>query len=228
MLLWLVGRRRGHDGPVTATPPWWRDQRPSGRPRGHPDRSSLITGAVTSADSLPTPTDAGVSLQASYFFRAAVRNIELALNDTHLSVEWSEFDGCHFRQRARPLLNAQGVAAQGSFGNSPAVYRECTFERVRFKQLGGFSMGQARFEKCTFVNCRWEGNFAHRADLIDNTFVGRMNGCVWFGQSSAGRRNLIHGNDFSAATIGENVAWRGDFPLKEQRWPADYTPLVDD
>jgi hypothetical protein len=188
----------------------------------------LITGTVTSPDALPTPAGGGASLHALYFFRARVRDIEIALSDTHLSVEWSQFDGCHFRQRVRPVLNADGFAAQGSFGNSPTVYRECTFERVRFKQLGGFSMGQSRFERCTFVNCRWEGNFAHQADLIDNTFVGRMNGCVWFGQSAAGRRNVIHGNDFSAATLGENVAWRGDFPLKDQRWPAGFSPLVDD
>jgi hypothetical protein len=36
-----------------------------------------------------------------------------------------------------------------------AVYRDCTFERIGFKGLGGLSMDRGRFENCTFVNCRW-------------------------------------------------------------------------
>ncbi len=175
-----------------------------------------------------------LSLARLYFFRAAVTDVELWLNDVHLAVQWSEFDGCHFRQRVRPVLNSEGIAAQGTFATRPAVYRNCTFERVRFKGMGGFSMGVARFENCTFLNCRWEGHFAHDADLIDNRFIGRMNGCVWFGRSEpasdvgAARRNVIHGNDFTETAFTSNVGWRFDFPLQDQRWPEGFVPIVDD
>jgi hypothetical protein len=93
-------------------------------------------------------------LRDLYVFDARVTGADLAMNDVRLTVEWSEFEYCHFTQKVRPVLNEHGFAAQGSFANNPAVYRNCTFERVRFKILGGFSMGQALFEGCTFLKCR--------------------------------------------------------------------------
>ncbi|WP_156971227.1 hypothetical protein [Knoellia sinensis] len=148
-----------------------------------------------------------------------------------LSSAWSEFSDCRFRQRVRPILTEHGFAAQGSFGNGPSIYRGCTFERVRFKGLGGFSMMNARFEDCTFVNCRWEGHFAHAADLINCTFSGRMNGCVWFGHSGnperGGRRNVIRGNDFTQVVMTHNVGWRNGFPVSDQLWPEGHRPRVD-
>lgn len=151
----------------------------------------------------------------------------MRLDDVALAVEWSEFHGWHLRQRVRPVLNARGFAAQGSFGNSPAVYRDCTFERIRFKGLGGFSMGRGWFENCVFVNCRWEGHFAHNAGLVSNRFIGRMNGCVWFGHSASGDRNIIRGNDFTQTEFTSNVGWRSDFPVPDQHWPTAYAPLID-
>jgi hypothetical protein len=59
-----------------------------------------------------------------YFFRASVSDLELWLNDVHLAVEWSDFNNCHFRERAKPVVNEHGFSAQGSFANSPAVYRK--------------------------------------------------------------------------------------------------------
>jgi hypothetical protein len=53
------------------------------------------------------------------FFRADAREMELWLNDAHLTVGWSEFDSRHIRQRVRPVLNEHGTAAQGAFGNRP-------------------------------------------------------------------------------------------------------------
>jgi len=146
-------------------------------------------------------------------------------------VAWSEFDGCTFHQRVRPVLNESGFAAQGSFGNAPAIYRSCTFERVRFKGLGGFSLSQARFEDCTFLNCRWDGHFAHSADLIRCRFVGRMNGCVWFGddvRDTPGkpfRRNEIVDNDFTETLFTDNVDWRFNYPAEAQLFPTGYRPV---
>ena len=217
--------RLGHHGQVTDAPAWWRGEVRPEAPQGYIGPEGVITGDV-SAIKHP-PADPRTGLASLYFFRAVLRNTELWLNDVHLTVEWSEFHGCHFRQRVRPVLNELGFAAQGSFGSGPAVYRHCTFERVRFKGLGGFSMDRGRFEDCAFVNCRWEGHFAGEADLINNRFIGRMNGCVWFGHSAAGRRNIIEGNDFSQTDFTSNVGWRFDFPRSDQRWPTGYAPQAD-
>ena len=215
--------------------PWWRGQSPPSDPasRGGPVR--VLTGTVRAQDLAADDTIARTStagLSPLYFFRAHTIGVDVRLDDTHLAVEWSEFDSCHFRQRVKPVLNAAGFAAQGSFGSRPAVYRGCTFERVRFKTLGGFTSGKALFEGCTFLNCRWEGHFAYDTDLVGCRFIGRMNGCVWGGRSEPTatqpvRRNLISGNDFSEAQLTENIGWRADSPLDDQLWPAGYVPLPD-
>ena len=161
-----------------------------------------------------------------YFFSAVVSGTELALDEVHLSAEWSEFNDCRFRQRVRPVTNEHGFSAQGSFANSPAIYRNCTFDRVRFKRLGGFNLSRGWFEGCTFVNCRWEGHFATDASLVDCTFVGKMHGCAWFGESVQGP-NVNRGNDFSAVEFTDNVGWRHSFPVKDQHWPKGYRPRLD-
>ncbi len=207
-------------------PAWWRGQRPSEEPPTGWVSDELVTGRH--AGRLPTPGSVRDGLRTLDFFRAQVSDVEIRLDDAHLGAAWSELDRCHFRQRVRPVTNEHGVAAQGSFGTRPTVYRGCTFERVRFKTLGGFVMGDARFEDCIFLDCRWEGHFADRANLLRCTFVGRMNGCVWFGGDAQGRRNVNEGNDFTRTVFTSNVAWRDDFPLDDQRWPDGFTPVVDD
>ncbi len=150
----------------------------------------------------------------------------MSLDDVLLSVEWSEFSDCHFRQRTRPITNEHGFSAQGSFANSPALYRECVFEGVRFKQLGGFNLSRGWFEGCTFLNCRWQGHFATDASLVECAFSGRMNGCVWCGGSREGP-NVVRGNDFSAVRFTDNVAWRRSYPVEQQQWPEGYRPRPD-
>ena len=128
------------------------------------------------------------------------------------------------------MTTRAGFAAQGSLGNSPALYSGCTFERIRFKTLGGFSLGRARFEDCTFLNCRWEGHLAQHADLVGNRFIGPMSGCVRLGNDQAGDGagpTTIQGNDFSETRFTPNVAWRSRFPLDAQRWPAGFVPVID-
>lgn len=217
---------------VSAEPAWWRgDPPPEDIPSGWAFPNELIRGQH--AGRLENPGQFR-GLYGLGFFRAQISDVEIGLNDAHLSAGWSEFDRCHFRQRVRPITNEHGFAAQGSFGNQPTIYRHCTFERIRFKGLGGFSMGAARFENCTFLNCRWDGHFAHKAHLVECTFIGRMNGCVWFGRDDdlGGdrqlRQNVNQNNDFTQTVFTANVAWRHDFPVNDQRWPGGFTPLVDD
>jgi hypothetical protein len=204
-------------------PEWWRGENPAGEPRGQL-RRGLLTGVV---DEIPTSELDQYGSRPLYFFSAAVSDVNLSLDDVHLTVEWSEFSDCHFRQRVKPITNEQGFAAQGSLANSPAIYRNCVFERVRFKRLGGFNLSRGWFEGCTFINCRWEGHFAHDASLVDCTFLGTMNGCVWFGDSDRGA-NLLRRNDFTDVRFTDNVGWRHSFPVEQQLWPAGYIPRTDD
>jgi hypothetical protein len=206
-------------------PDWWRGQRP---PSAYDGPRPVFQGPLFSLDLAEVPLVEALGHRALTFFRARARGMDLWLNDVRLVVSWSEFDGCTFRQRVNPVRNAQGYSAQGSLAQRPSIYRSCTFERIRFKNAGGFSLGQARFENCSFVNCRWEGSFAHSADLVDCTFVGKMNGCVWFGEERQPRqrRNEVRGNDFTGTVFTDNVGWRFGFPVADQIWPEGYQPTV--
>jgi hypothetical protein len=208
--------------PAVSKPEWWRGEKPAKAPTHDPWPTRMLTGDL---DAIPEREVDPQGLRSWYFFRASVTDAELWLNDVHLAVEWSEFTNCHFRQRVKPITNEHGFSAQGSFANRQALYRNCVFERVRFKILAGFSMSQGWFEDCTFLNCRWEGHLAHDASVVSSTFIGRMNGCVWFGESDRGR-NVIRGNDFTQVQFTENVGWRRDYPVNSQRWPAGFHPRI--
>lgn len=212
-----------------SAPEWWRGTKPVPFPET-PARAAL-RGVVSQAD-IPSFAAPPAELQPLGFEQAQARGLTISLDDRHLWSAWSEFDDCTFSQRrSGRVLNEEGAAAQGSFGNRPSIYRSCRFEGVRFKNLGGYSMGDARFQDCTFDRCHFNGHFHHSADLISCRFLGEIDGCVWNGAASpddGGRRNIIHGNDFTAAVIRPNVAWRENFDLAAQHWPSDFHPLVDD
>jgi hypothetical protein len=125
-VLWQrTAHQPGKMAHVTERPTWWRGESPALAPRGHVGVCDVVTGR-RSAITIP-PVDHRTGLRDLYVFDAQVSEADLSLDDIHLSVEWSEFEDCHFRQRVRPALNEHGIAAQGSFANSPAVYRNCTF-----------------------------------------------------------------------------------------------------
>jgi len=215
---------------MTDEPEWWRGASPPDQlPSEWPNFREFTTGRHTGALATP-PLVPGLGLRQRFFFRAQVSDVELSLTDAQLGVAWSEFDRCLFTQRVRPVLNEHGIAAQGSWGIRASIYRDCVFDRVRFKTLGGFTLSAARFENCTFRNCRWEGHFAHSCDLVDCVFIGKMTGCVWFGEDREGRSpprvNDIRGNDFTDTTFS-NVGWRFDFPVADQIWPEGHLPRAD-
>src|SRR4051794_37733935 len=146
--------------PAVGNPEWWRGDEPADAPVGDPRAGPRLTGRLSA---IPDAERDPQGLRPLFFFKASVTGAELWLNDVHLGVQWSEFTDCHFRQRVRPITNEQGFSAQGSFANRPALYRNCVFERIRFKLLGGFSLSRGWYEDCTFLDCRWEGHFAHDA-----------------------------------------------------------------
>lgn len=96
----------------------------------------------------------------------------------------------------------------------------------------------SEFEDCTFTQrrtCRVlnasgeaaQGSFGNAPFLYRRC---RFDGCVWVGESSGPdeeRRNIIVANDFTGAAIGPKVAWRFNFDVDAQHWPAGYHPTVN-
>ncbi len=192
-----------------------------------------LRGEISQGD-IPTFPERPAEVQGLLIQEGRAKGLTISLDDRHLVTCWSEFEDCTFTQRrSGRVLNESGEAAQGSLGPSvgPSIYRRCRFDGVRFKLLGGYSMHAATFEDCVFDRCRFNGHFQYEADLIRCRFIGKVDGCVWYGtapESEGGRRNVIRGNDFTDAVIGTNVGWRGDFDFAAQAWPEDFVPTVDD
>lgn len=211
-------------------PRWWRDSDPRDA-RSWEVFPRRLTGRVTGEDLDAVEVTKGIGLRPVVLVEAHLEGVVLDLSEVELTVGWSRFDDCRFAQRVRPVLNEHGIAAQGSLASGPSLYRGCTFERVRFKWLGGFTTGRSRFEGCRFVSCRWEGHFDYESDYLGCTFTGRINGCAWGGAQGAGpdagRRNEIVGNDFSGAVITDDVGWRFGYPVGDQVWPEGFVPRLD-
>jgi hypothetical protein len=198
-------------------PDWWRGQTPDTIPVWTPE-TVVITGAVTKLDLGAVPLGSE-HLRTVRFDQADCSGFDLPLDELHLVTMWSSFVECRFHQRSR-RLHREGAEPQGSFATRPSVYRYCSFVGVRLRLRAGFSVGQARFEDCTFERCRFEEHFSFEADYVRCKFVGPMKTAVFYGRSPrTGRRNDIADNDFTGASLSDNVGWRGDFPLERQRWP---------
>jgi hypothetical protein len=161
-----------------------------------------------------------------FFDQADVQGVTIALDTAHLSVLFSEFTDCVFTQRGRGPANSD-TTAQGCLASRPSIYRKCTFRGVRFRILGGFDTGQARFEDCVFEQCRFEEFFPQEADFVRCRFIGPIRTAVFFGRTGTRHVNDIEGNDFREAVFSDNVGFRGDFPVSDQSWPEGYNPNVD-
>lgn len=206
------------------TPAWWRDTTPD---RGAVSGDWVLTGNVTEIDGSRANPGTYQDLVGLGFEQAQVSALTVPLDEVHLSVAWSEFIGCTFTQRSRRLM-ASGAAAQGSFGNRPSLYRNCTFKGVQFGSPGRFSLGAARFERCVFEGCGWRSTFNYDADLVACVFTGKMQSGALGGVSPrTGRVNELVKNDFTAAEISDSFAWRYDFPIAQQTWPPGCVPAQD-
>lgn len=205
-------------------PDWWRGTKAE---RGLVFGDWVLSGAVTALDASRLNPGTYEDLVGLGFEEAQASGLTVPLDEAHLAVAWSEFDGCTFTQRSRRLM-ASGAAAQGSFGNRPSLYRDCTFRGVQFGSPGRFSLGAARFEGCVFDNCGWRSAFEYDADLVACVFTGKMQSGAMGGVSPrTQRRNEVVDNDFSAADISDNFAWRFDFPVSQQTWPPGFVAVQD-
>ena len=141
------------------------------------------------------------------------------------SATGSEFRGCDFRG-ARLKDNV-------TMSFSPqSVYRDCTFDRADMvgPRVGMFSLGVARFERCSFRRTRISSWFSFSAEFVDCTFEGTLKSCTFHGRTPDGMGgghltpradvNEFHGNDFSAADL-VGCAFTGGVDMGAQRWPDD-------
>ena len=136
------------------------------------------------------------------------------------------FSGCDFsRVRSRYMSHLSA--------NLPrTVYRECRFDLA---DLRHFSLGTARFERCTFDGARMDGWRSNLAEFVDCHFAGKIRNVKFFGRANGplaevleaeGRVNEFRGNDFHQAELIDTSFVMG-IDLDAQRWPEgpDYIRL---
>jgi uncharacterized protein YjbI with pentapeptide repeats len=117
-------------------------------------------------------------------------------------------------------------------GKEQSTYVGCRFDGSTFKHIVA---GQARFERCSFLNVRINRLFSHAAEFIDCVFSGVLRGGVFYGRVFGNYReyttrtvNEFHGNDFSGMKFLD-VDFRNGVDLSRQKLPAgdDYLYLKD-
>ncbi len=135
------------------------------------------------------------------------------------------FEACDFSEMRVPTMEfASGIEL--------TRYIACKFDRSRFKRVVA---GQARFERCSFLNVDITDLFSHAAEFVDCTFSGVLRNSVFFGRVfgnhalyTSRKTNEFRGNDFSAMKF-VGVDFRQGVDLALQRLPVgdDYLYLAD-
>ncbi|MEO8061135.1 MAG: hypothetical protein ABI821_00155 [Pseudomonadota bacterium] len=128
--------------------------------------------------------------------------------------------GCTFERCSFAKLTAPHVVL--ACGKETSYYIDCIFDGTRFRHL---SMGQARFERCSFLDVRIGNLFCHSTELVDCKFSGVMRGGAIYGrvvgidaEFTTRRVNEIRGNDFSAMKLSD-VSFRQGVDLSLQKLP---------
>lgn len=127
---------------------------------------------------------------------------------TSVVAEGCKFIGCSFR---RGQLQHFYMGMTTSFLHKKTSYWNCTFERVKLRNLG-----IADFHNCTFINCDFSTMFI-TASFIGCNFIGEISNCVFCGSEYSafygGRVNywvsnkaLVKDCDFTKATL-KDVRW---------------------
>lgn len=126
------------------------------------------------------------------------------------------FERCDFRKmRLSQMTFASGM--------EPTKYIECKFDGSRLKHVG--SVGEARFERCSFVDVDINKLISHAGEFIDCVFSGVLRHSFFYGRVFESQRhvqrttNEFRGNDFSNMTFLD-VDFRHGIDLSLQRLPA--------
>jgi hypothetical protein len=93
-------------------------------------------------------------------------------------------------------------------------------------------LGQARLERCRFLDVKLDTVFSHSAEFIDCVFSGRMRKVIIYGrlggidaEFTSRRVNEIRGNDFSSVRMSD-VSFRQGVNLRSQKLPIGDDYLV--
>lgn len=150
---------------------------------------------------------------------------EFTLDNLFWSSCHSFYTRCVFRQTSKATSKTQSWQdrAGGLLGHCPSTYQDCTFDHVDFGlRDGGFDLGEACFERCTFRYCSYRRFRSTHADFIDCTFIGVMQSAWFWGATPQGderpRRNQFTGNDLSRAKP-RRVLFRNGVDLSTSRLP---------
>jgi len=150
------------------------------------------------------------------------------LQDQHLTGE--SFSGmrvasfgslrCTFERCDFSKLKSDQVSLAS--GKEPSNYIECIFDGTKFRKL---LLGQARLERCRFLDVKMESVFSHSAEFVDCVFSGSMRKVVMYGrlggmdaEFTSRRVNEIRGNDFSSVRMSD-VSFRQGVDLRSQKLP---------
>lgn len=129
--------------------------------------------------------------------------------------ERCDFSGQTLDRRYQPLFSSR----------KQSVFRDCTFDGA---DLTAVRPGQARFERCSFVNAKIDSWESFTSEFIDCTFAGRVVNVRFYGRpwgagadrlDPARSVNAFSGNDFRKADL-QGVIFIHGIDIKKQQWPA--------
>ena len=136
--------------------------------------------------------------------------------------------GCVFEQCDFTAMRPRQFSFAG--GKEPTKYVECAFDRSKLTRI---IAGQARFERCSFLDVELKGFLGHQTEFVDCVFSGVLRESVFYGrvfdQSKTSRKvNEFRGNDFSKTRFVD-VGFRQGVDLSLQQLPKgeDYVYLRD-
>lgn len=125
-----------------------------------------------------------------------------------------DFRGLAFEPKHQPLLSA----------HPQTVFRECRFDDADLRSV---HPGQARFERCSFIDARLDGWTSYCAEFVDCRFAGqivgaRFHGRPWGPEAEAldppRSANEFRGNDFRGAELAQTLFVDG-IDVLTQAWP---------
>jgi hypothetical protein len=134
--------------------------------------------------------------------------------------EHCDFSGQTLDRRYQPLFSSR----------KQSIFRDCSFEGADLTQV---RPGQARFERCSFVNAKIDSWESFTSEFVDCTFAGRLVNVRFYGRPwgvTADKIdphrtvNAFDGNDFRRADL-QSVLFIHGIDIKKQRWP-DSTQYV--
>lgn len=150
-----------------------------------------------------------------------------------VSYEGCEFVGCEFVDCEVDATFAGALADP----ESASRFLETRFVR---SHLAHAYLGGVRLERCQFDDCDLEGANWDSLDLVECTFLGIVSGLTLSATSGPisrppplnreklpPRRNVIVGNDFSAAEL-RGLGLRHGVPVQKQLWPSEPEYVVLD